>query len=811
MLRTKTYRLPTRALLGLALLLACGAVGAQTFSHILSFQGRLCATDGKPLPDGPYAVQFTIYDAETDGSPLWQETQGVTQVGGLFMAYLGSVAGFAADLFLGGDRWLGIKVGNDPEMPTRFRLTPSPWAIRSAEADHAKNADQATNADKVDGIHAGTSPTPNYLLPLDGSGKFPASVIPPDADWRLIGNAGTNPATSFLGTTDSQPLVIRTNGAEVMRVTTGGNVGIATASPAQRLDVAGMARMTGFQLTTSPVANYVLRSDAAGVGTWQPDGLALPFAGSANSNDPALKITNNGSGEAVRGDSTNGYGVYGWSVNNSGLYGSSSASAGVFGYANSRAGVEGLNGNWGNLGRLATDSYGAYGEAAISAAYGVYGKHNPSGDFGYLGGASYGVEGQGNTAGGYFKDRNGTGSAYVGYENTGISAVGDDMGGCFSHTGSTAFAYVGYGGRGIDARGNEMGGYFKDQNASGYAYVGYGERGIEGYGNDAGGYFKATSGTGYALVGYKNEGISAHGTTQGGYFADDDSTGAAHVAYGNRGIEAAGSEMGGYFGDSDNSGRACVGYGNEGIYAVGWPAGDFLCTDGYNWAYLATADEGINAYGTISGGWFHDTTSGADVDVARDIYKILGNGTVSFVQNHPTEPDKVIVYACPEGDEVATYTRGTAKLADGKAIVPLGETFKWVTNPDIGLTAHLTCRGKGSVLFVESLTTSEMVVRSLEGFPDDVTFDYIVYGLRIGFEEASIVQGKEREAYIPSMEYHRALYEQKPDLRQYNALERFKRMQTGAHDLSGAKALHDAVGEFDPTIHRVERDALDIR
>jgi hypothetical protein len=49
--------------------------------------------------------------------------------------------------------------------------------------------------------------------------------------WELIGNAGANPAINFLGTTDPQPLVIKTNGAEALRVDMNGNVGIGTPSP----------------------------------------------------------------------------------------------------------------------------------------------------------------------------------------------------------------------------------------------------------------------------------------------------------------------------------------------------------------------------------------------------------------------------------------------------------------------------------------------------------------------------------------------------------------------------------------------------
>ncbi len=56
-------------------------------------------------------------------------------------------------------------------------------------------------------------------------------------DWNLLGNAGTNPATNFLGTTDAQDLVFRTNNLEAVRVTTAGNVGIGTISPIHALHV----------------------------------------------------------------------------------------------------------------------------------------------------------------------------------------------------------------------------------------------------------------------------------------------------------------------------------------------------------------------------------------------------------------------------------------------------------------------------------------------------------------------------------------------------------------------------------------------
>jgi hypothetical protein len=49
--------------------------------------------------------------------------------------------------------------------------------------------------------------------------------------WSLTGNAGTNPTTNFIGTTDAQDWAIKTNNTERIRVTSGGNVGIGTSNP----------------------------------------------------------------------------------------------------------------------------------------------------------------------------------------------------------------------------------------------------------------------------------------------------------------------------------------------------------------------------------------------------------------------------------------------------------------------------------------------------------------------------------------------------------------------------------------------------
>jgi hypothetical protein len=370
--RKNSRRLQRALPLSAVLWALCAALGAQTFSHILSFQGRLCATDGRPVPDGPYIVTFRMYATATGGAALWTENQGVTQVGGVFVAYLGSVTAFPANLFSDDDRWLGIAVGGDPEMPDRFRLTPSPWAMRAAEADHAANADQATsaqNADKVDSIHASATPTANYLLALDGSGKFPNSVLRTgsgnglDAD-LLDGqhgafyqnasnlNAGTLPSARLSGTY-SQPLTFSNvgnsftgNGAGLTslnasnlasgtvpdaRLTSNvallntvqtftadkyftGNVGIGTTSPQFPLHVQNPSDAVG------AVAIYgIASSTSAGEQRWGIWGETS----STNTSNPGAGVMGRataGNSSGVRGEttSTSGTGVSGFATAYSG-------------------------------------------------------------------------------------------------------------------------------------------------------------------------------------------------------------------------------------------------------------------------------------------------------------------------------------------------------------------------------------------------------------------------------------------------------------------------------------------------------------
>ncbi|MCX8142957.1 MAG: hypothetical protein N3F62_01730 [Bacteroidia bacterium] len=71
---------------------------------------------------------------------------------------------------------------------------------------------------------------------------------PSDA-WLTLGNAGTNPATHFVGTTDNTSLVFRTNNIERMRLHFGGQLSIGDNNPGGKLDV--------HQETSNDVARFI--------------------------------------------------------------------------------------------------------------------------------------------------------------------------------------------------------------------------------------------------------------------------------------------------------------------------------------------------------------------------------------------------------------------------------------------------------------------------------------------------------------------------------------------------------------------------
>jgi hypothetical protein len=85
------------------------------------------------------------------------------------------------------------------------------------------------------------SGTAGQVLTSNGAGAAPTWGTPAvvASGWSLAGNAATVPGTDFMGTTDAQRLVFKTNNVEQATILANGNVGIGTSTPTEKLDVAG--------------------------------------------------------------------------------------------------------------------------------------------------------------------------------------------------------------------------------------------------------------------------------------------------------------------------------------------------------------------------------------------------------------------------------------------------------------------------------------------------------------------------------------------------------------------------------------------
>jgi hypothetical protein len=123
-------------------------------------------------------------------------------------------------------------------------------------------------------------------------------------------------------------------------------------------------------------------------------------------------------------------------------------------------------------------------------------------------------------------------------------------------------------------------------------------------------------------------------------------------------------------------------------------------------------------------------------------WSFFGNGSVgatgtkSFLDPHPTDPSREIVYISLEGPEAGTYFRGRARFQNGIARIPVPEHFRLVTDPE-GLTVQITPIGAMASFAVMKMDLDEIVVQASR----NVEFSYLVQGVRATFKEVTPFRG----------------------------------------------------------------------
>lgn len=119
------------ALIAFAVSAGAATTARAQVPDMLPVQGVLTDDVGTPL-DGDQTIQFRIYDVETGGTALFDETQVVAIDDGNFTAYLGQIQSLDLSA-LRGNIYLGVKVGSDPEMTPRLQFGTVPFAAYAQE------------------------------------------------------------------------------------------------------------------------------------------------------------------------------------------------------------------------------------------------------------------------------------------------------------------------------------------------------------------------------------------------------------------------------------------------------------------------------------------------------------------------------------------------------------------------------------------------------------------------------------------------------------------------------------------------------
>lgn len=491
-----------------ALLIGMVAFPAWAVPQLINYQGKLTDSGGNSL-NGEFSMTFLIYNDATGRTTLWNETQSVEVIDGIYSVELGSVSAFPADLFDSGSLYLEVIIGTETLSP-RQRLTSTAFSMKAGDADTV----------------AGLTP-PEIVATShghDGSDITTGTVVEARIDPTIArdseitwGNLANIPADLADG--DDTGITTETDPTVLASVKDGVSWGEVSGIPA------GFADGVDDDTNTTYSAGAGLDL----VGTQFSVEVPLSLSGSVS--NPIIKGVNSSDGYGVHGESSSGSGVFGRhaTTGNYGLLGTSdygvygysgySDKHGVYGWSTTGNGVTGWESTTGNTGHLGTTNYGVYGESSTHDGRGVYGKSSTG--FGVHGESStgYGVVGWSSGTSGY-----GVSGMHISSGNSG--SLGSSSSGVYGFSYSSSYGVSGYSSDGSGVYGESSthdgyGVYGKNAASGNHGYLGSSLVGAYGRHNSSGnhGYLGHS---GFGVVGYSINNTGVYGYTDtgtAGYFA----------------------------------------------------------------------------------------------------------------------------------------------------------------------------------------------------------------------------------------------------------------------------------------------------
>jgi hypothetical protein len=147
--------------MGLVILLTmASALPAWAVPGLLSFQGKLTDSVGDAL-NGTFSMTFRLFNVESDGSSIWDETQTVDVRDGIYSVQLGTLNPLNESYFGSASLYLEVVVEGETLSPRQL-LTSAAFAMKSGDADtldglDSADLDQSAHATDTENPHSVTS------------------------------------------------------------------------------------------------------------------------------------------------------------------------------------------------------------------------------------------------------------------------------------------------------------------------------------------------------------------------------------------------------------------------------------------------------------------------------------------------------------------------------------------------------------------------------------------------------------------------------------------------------------------------------